>query len=252
VSFDVAADAYTRFMGQYAEPLAVQFAALAGLEPGQRALDVGCGTGALTARLVERLGTTDVAAVDPSESFVAATEARLPGLDVRRAVAEDLPFPDDAFDAALAQLVVHFMQDPVAGLREMGRVTRPGGAVLACVWDHAGETGPLSLFWRAVQELDPAAPSEANLAGARGGHLTELCQAAGLGDVESTSLTVRVTFSTFADWWEPYTLGVGPAGAYVARLDEPARDRLRDRCAELLPEPPFEVAAKAWSVRARA
>ena len=165
-------------------------------------------------------------------------------------MAEQLPFPDDGFDLALAQLVVHFMSDPVAGLREMARVTRPGGLVLACVWDHAGSSGPLSLFWQAVQELDPAAPTEANLAGARGGHLAELCEAAGLRDIESTSLTVRVSFSTFADWWEPYTSGSGPAGGYVAGLDESARDRLRARCAELLPAPPFEVAALAWCVRA--
>ncbi len=250
MSFDVGADVYTRFMGQYSEPLAVQFAALADLSPGQRALDVGCGPGALTAQLVERLGTAAVAAIDPSESFVAAMRARFPGFDVRHGVAEQLPFPDDVFDAALAQLVVHFMDDPIAGLRDMGRVTRPGGHVLACVWDHAGTSGPLSLFWRAVAELDPAAPTEANLAGARGGHLAELCESAGLRDIESTTLTVRVSFATFDDWWEPYTLGVGPAGAYVARLDESARGRLRARCAELLPTAPFEVEARAWCVTA--
>jgi SAM-dependent methyltransferase len=250
MSFDVAADAYSRFMGQYSEPLAVQFAALADPHSGQRALDVGCGPGALTAQLVERLGVSAVVAIDPSEPFVEAARTRFPGLDVRHGVAEELPFPDDGFDLALAQLVVHFMSDPVAGLREMARVTRPGGAVLACVWDHAGSSGPLSLFWRAVQEVDPAAPTEAHLAGARGGHLAELCEAAGLRAVESTSLTVRVSFPTFADWWGPYTLGVGPAGGYVAGLDDRARDRLQARCAELLPDPPFEVAAKAWCVRA--
>jgi SAM-dependent methyltransferase len=250
MSFDVAADAYTRFMGQYSEPLAVQFVALADLQPGQRVLDVGCGPGALTAQLVERLGASAVTAIDPSESFVAAPGSRFPGVDVHHGVAEQLPFPDDGFDAAFAQLVVHFMSDPVAGLREMARVTRPGGLVLACVWDHAGNSGPLSLFWSAVQDVDPVAHTEANLPGAREGHLALLCNAAGLQDIESTSLTVRVSFPTFAAWWEPYTLGVGPAGTYVAGLDESARDRLRGRCAELLPSPPFEVAAKAWCVRA--
>jgi ubiquinone/menaquinone biosynthesis C-methylase UbiE len=138
VSFDVGADAYLRFMGRYSEPLAVQFADLAGIGRGQRVLDVGCGPGALTAELVSRAGTDAVSAVDPSASFAAAVRERLPGVDVRRSAAERLPFPDDAFDAALAQLVVHFMTDPVAGLREMGRVTRPGGVISACVWDHAG------------------------------------------------------------------------------------------------------------------
>src|SRR5215472_10064718 len=135
MSFDVSADAYTRFMGRYSEPLAARFADLAGVRSGQRALDVGCGPGALTAELAGRLGAREVCV----------------------ATAERLPFPDRAFDAALAQLVVHFMADPVAGLREMGRVTRRGGVVGACVWDHAGDRGPLTPFWRAVRELDPSA-----------------------------------------------------------------------------------------------
>lgn len=252
MSFDVSADAYTRFMGRYSEPLAVQFAALADPQPGQRAVDVGCGPGALTSQLVERLGVSAVSAIDPSESFVAATQLRFPGLDVRQGVAERLPFPDDGFDVAMAQLVVHFMSDPVAGLREIGRVTQPGGSVLACVWGHTGTRGPLTWFWRAVQDLDPDAETESNLAGTREGHLAELFEAAGLRDIESSSLTVRATYSSFVDWWEPYTLGVGPAGAYVAGLDDSARDRLQARCAELLPEPPFEVEAQAWCVRALA
>ena len=143
MSFDVTADAYARFMGRYADPLAVAFAAYAGVRPGQRALDVGCGPGTLTALLVHELGPDAVQAVDPSEPFVAATRARFPEVDVRAGVAEALPFDDDSVDLALAQLVVHFMSDPVAGLSEMRRVTRPGGTVAACVWDHAGGSGPL-------------------------------------------------------------------------------------------------------------
>jgi ubiquinone/menaquinone biosynthesis C-methylase UbiE len=128
MSFDVSADAYLRFMGRYSEPLAVQFADLAGVRRGQRLLDVGCGPGALTAELVSRAGADAVSAAEPSASFVAAARERLPGVDIRQSAAEQLPFPDDTFDAALAQLVVHFMTDPVAGLREMGRVTRPAGS----------------------------------------------------------------------------------------------------------------------------
>ena len=131
MTFDVVADAYDRFMGRFSEPLADEFVAVAGLRPGQQVLDVGCGPGALTRRLVAALGADAVAAVDPSAPFVAAVQERCPGVDVRRAAAEDLPFDDDTFDLALAQLVVHFMQDPVAGLREMARVTRPGGVVAA-------------------------------------------------------------------------------------------------------------------------
>ena len=252
MSFDVPADAYGRFMGQYAEPLAAQFVQLADLRAGQRALDVGCGPGALTAQLVERLGTGHVAAIDPSASFVAATKARFPDLDVRSGTAENLPYDDDSFDAALAQLVVHFMTDPVVGLREMARVTRPGGIVAACVWDHGGASGPLSTFWAAVNDIDPGAHDESDLAGAREGHLVELFESAGMQDIVPSKLTVRREFATFDEWWEPYTLGVGPAGAHLATLDEAGREALRTRCAQRLPVAPFEISASAWAVRAQA
>src|SRR5438128_8966575 len=136
MNFDVAADAYDRFMGRFSRQLSPQLADFAGIRAGQHVLDVGCGPGALTAELVSRLGPQLVAAVDPSVSFVAAARARNPGVDVRTASAEHLPFEDGAFDAALAQLVVHFMTDSVAGLAEMRRVIRQAGVVAACVWDH--------------------------------------------------------------------------------------------------------------------
>jgi SAM-dependent methyltransferase len=251
VTFNVTADSYGRFMGRFSEPLAAQFAKLAGVKAGQRVLDVGCGPGALTALLVQRLGGGAVSAIDPSAPFVAAIRARFPDVDVRRGVAERLPFAANSFDAALAQLVVHFMTDPVAGLAEMARVTRPAGLVAACVWDHAGGGGPLAAFWQAVHDIDPSAPDEAGLPGARQGHLAELCEAAGLTDIEPGLLTVRIGFVTFADWWEPFTLGVGPAGAYVAQLDETGRVELRARCAHILPSAPFQLSASAWCVTAR-
>jgi SAM-dependent methyltransferase len=251
VGFDVGAEAYDRFMGRYSVGLAAQMADLAGVGAGQRALDVGCGPGALTRELAARLGPEAVAAVDPSSSFVDAARERNPGVDVRLAPAEQLPFGDGAFDAALAQLVVHFMADPVAGLRDMARVTKPGGAVTACVWDHAGGQGPLGVFWRAVHELDPGAQDESGLAGAREGHLAELFAAAGVHDVEETLLAVDVEHPSFDEWWEPFTLGVGPAGAYVTGLADDERDRLRELCRSLLPSPPFSVTARAWAVRGR-
>src|SRR5512141_1232856 len=204
MSFDVAADAYDQFMGRYSVLLAPKLADFAGVTAGQRALDVGCGPGALTAELVSRLGATRVSAVDPSESFVAAAAARNPGATVRRATAEALPFERDAFDASLAQLVVHFMADPVAGLAEMRRVTRPDGVVAACVWDHAGGTGPLGLFWNVARELDPDVDDESRLAGAREGHLAELFASAGLRDVETTILSADLEHGTFDEWWEPF------------------------------------------------
>lgn len=251
MSFEVAAESYDRFMGRYAVPLATRFADFAEVRAGQRVVDVGCGPGALTAELVGRLGADSVTAIDPQPSFVTAVQNRCPGVDVRAGVAEALPFDDSAFDVALAQLVVHFMNDPVAGLREMGRVAKPGGIVAACVWDHSGNDGPLSYFWRLATELDPDAPGEAHGAGAREGHLAELCEQAGLEVLSDSVLTVRLEHASFEEWWEPYNLGVGPAGDYVAAMDPDQRERLRAHCAQALAPAPFTTTASAWTVRAR-
>jgi SAM-dependent methyltransferase len=249
MTFAVGADQYDRFMGRYSMPLAPAFADFAGVAAGQRVVDVGCGPGALTVELVRRLGADNVSAVDPSESFVAAARERHPGVDVHRAAAEELPFGDGAFGAALAQLVVHFMADPVAGLREMARVTTAGGVVAACVWDHAGGRGPLSVFWAAARELDPDVDDESRFAGARQGHLVELLEAAGAREAEESDLSVDVEHPSFEEWWEPYTQGVGPAGALVARLDPDRQAQLRDRCREMLPEAPFVMSAHVWAAR---
>jgi len=248
-SFDVAADAYDRFMGRYSVGLSAGLADLAGVERGQTALDVGCGPGALTGELVRRLGPDAVSAVDPSEQFVEAALARRPGVDVRRATAESLPYADDTYDTALAQLVVHFMTDPVAGLREMARVTRPDGVVAACVWDLGGGRSPISVFWRAARELDGRAEDESGLPGARAHHLAELFETAGLRQIEESELSASVEYASFDEWWEPYTFGVGPAGAYAQKLDEERRSALRERCRQLLPEAPFTLTSIAWAVR---
>ena len=132
-----------------------------------------------------------------------------------------------------------------------GAVTRPGGVVAACVWDHAGGRGPLSAFWRAVRELDPGADDESNLAGVREGHLAELFTQAGLDAVEVTTLTVQVRQAGFDSWWETFTLGVGPAGAYLTSLPADRQDELREHCRKQLPEGPFEVSATAWAATVR-
>lgn len=245
--FDVGADAYGRFMGRFSEPLAALFCGWVGVAPGMRALDVGCGPGALTARLVEALGPASVRAVEPSPSFAQAARDRLPGVEVTQATAEHLPLGDDAVDLALAQLVVHFMPDPVAGLREMARVTRPGGQVAAAVWDLGpGDRAPISLLWRAARGIDPGHRGEERRPGGARGELATLLTSAGLVDVRSDELTVEATFAGFDDWWEPYTYGVGPAGSYVAGLEPDARERLRAACADLLPAGAFTIAATAW------
>jgi len=248
-SFDVAAESYDRFMGRYSNQLSAQLADYAGVTTGQRVLDVGSGPGALTAELVQRLGADNVAAVDPSEPFVTAVRSRHSGVDVQLASAEELPYGDDEFDAAIAQLVVHFMTDPRAGLREMARVTKPGGVVAACVWDLAGGRAPISPFWEAVHQLDGEVEDESRFSGARQGHLVELFGEAGLSDVEETEIAASSGYDSFDEWWRPYTLGVGPAGKYAASLGEDELAALRDRCRELLPEAPFAQTAYAWAVR---
>jgi ubiquinone/menaquinone biosynthesis C-methylase UbiE len=195
------------------------------------------------------VGADHAAAADPSEPFVRAMRERFPGVDVRQAPAETLPFADDEFDAAIAQLVVHFMSDPVRGLGEMRRVTRPAGVVAACVWDHAGGRGPLGTFWQAAKALDPTVHDESELAGTREGHLAEIFEAAGLREITATVLTASLEHATFDEWWEPYTRGVGPAGTYVQTLDEGDRTKLRDACRSRLGNGPFSVDARAWAAR---
>jgi len=252
MSFSVSAEAYGRFMGRFSEPLADSFVDLLNPQRGSTALDVGCGPGALTGRLVAALGDEAVTAVDPMPEFLEALRSRWPGVRALRGSAEELPLADDVVDLAVAQLVVHFMKDPVAGLGEMRRVTRPAGTVAATVWDLAGDTSPLSDFWAGAVAVDPTVTTEAWMPGARAGHLAALFDQAGFADARTTTLTVTVSFSSFEEWWEPFTFGVGPAGAYVASLDEPGQERLRESCRTHLPDAPFQVTGQAWTVVARA
>jgi SAM-dependent methyltransferase len=250
VIFDVAAEAYDGYMGAWSRQLSPQLIAFAGVRPGQRVLDVGCGPGALTAELVAMLGAETVTAVDPSGSFVAAARARYPGVDVRQASAEALPFPNGSFDAALAQLVVHFMADPVAGLREMARVTSRGGVLAACVWDFGGGRGPLGPFWEAARETDPNVADESDLAGTRRGQLARIFEIAGLIGVDETAFSATREYASFHDWWEPFTRGVGPGGAFVAALVPERQVELRERCRSILPVGRIVLTAHAWAARA--
>lgn len=248
--FTVAAEAYDRFMGRYSTLLAVAFADYAGIRAG-RILDVGCGPGALTAELVRRVGAANVAAVEPQQAFAEAARERHPDADIRQGPAEELPFADGQFDAALAQLVVNFMSDPDRGAAEMRRVTHAGGTVAACVWDHGGGRGPLSRFWAAAAELEPGTPGEADLLGARQGQLEGLLGDAGLADVEETLLSLTVRHETFEDWWEPYTLGVGPPGAFFAGLEPDRRAMLTEHCRSGFPADGLDLTVSAWAARGR-
>jgi SAM-dependent methyltransferase len=252
MSFDVAAEAYDRFMGRFSRPLATEFTDWAAIAPGARVLDVGCGPGALLAALSSRTAPDQVAGIDPSESFLATARARFPWADLRHGSAEALPFDDDTFDAALAQLVVHFMTDAAAGLSEMARVTRPGGTVAACVWDFAGGRAPQSIFWSALGSVVPGVEDESRRTGSSEGDIAALLRGAGCSGVEEGQLSVAVDFASFEEWWEPYTLGVAPAGQQLAQLSEADRGRVRERAAELLPSGAFRITATAWAARGSA
>jgi ubiquinone/menaquinone biosynthesis C-methylase UbiE len=255
MSFAVAGDKYDRFMGRYSRELAPLLIVFAGVEPGTSAVDVGCGPGALTERLVERLGADHVAAADPSEPFVAAASERAPGADVRQAAAEELPFEDDRFDAALSQLVVNFMRDADAGVSEMRRVVRPGGIVAACTWSYATDMEMLRRFWDAARRLKPDAPDEGSTMRYRTAEeLDELWRRVGLSDVETDHLTVETTYTGFDDLWEPFTFGVGPAGSYLESLEPDQQEALRRELFTGLNEPtgPITLSATACAVRGRA
>ena len=251
MSFEVAGEAYDRFMGRYSRPLAGMLTDWLEVEPGQDALDVGAGPGAWTEHLVARLGADRVSAIDPSEAFVGAFRERLPGVEIRQGIAESLPYADASFDVAGACLVVHFMRDPVAGIAEMARVTRPGGRVGATVWDLAGRREPMAPIWSALAELDSEHPGEGKLPGGASGELAVIFSQAGLDDVESTELAVTVTHPTFEEWWEPYLHAVGPVGEVIKALDPDKRERLRSTCRERLGAGPFEITAVAFAVRGR-
>src|SRR3954470_8189340 len=222
------ADAYERFMGRYSRVLGPEFARAADVAAGQRVLDVGCGTGALTAVLAELAGAENVAAVDPTEPFVEQCRINVPGADVRLGPAESIPFEDGSFDRALAQLVFHFVSDPIAAVGEMKRVTQPGGKVAACVWDMTGGMTMLRAYWDAAYEADPDAPSESDRFGGKPGQLADLWRAAGLRDVADTMLQVSTRYQDFDELWQSFRQGEGPVGAHAASLEGEKHDAVQD------------------------
>jgi SAM-dependent methyltransferase len=252
-TFRAAAETYDRHVGRYTRALGAELIAFARVEPGMRALDVGCGPGALTAELAGLLGSANVAAADPSEPFVEACRERLPEVTVVVAAGETLPFGDGGFDVTMSQLVVNFMRDARTGLREMTRVTRPGGLVASCVWDYAGEMTLLRAFWDAAREIEPergaAADEGVVMPWCREGELGELWRAAGLTDVREGALVVSARYDSFEDLWAPLPTGIAPSGAFCKSLDEVGRAALREAYRRRLEvgDNPFELSARAWA-----
>ncbi|MFT4217924.1 MAG: class I SAM-dependent methyltransferase [Micropruina sp.] len=250
MSLWLSGDAYDAFMGRYSRRLAVEFAAFAGVAPGLRALDVGCGPGALTGELLRRLGAGNVAACEPSEPFAAACAARYPGVDVRHGRAEQIPFGDGEFDLVAAQLVLHFVSDPVRARTEFVRVAAPGATIAACVWDFTEGMELLRAFWDAASSLDPEMPGRSFRFG-RPGEIAQWLADAGLEQVAEGTLAVESEYRDFGELWASVRTGTGPAGAHCVGLPQPAQDRLRRALFDRLGAPPgaFRLTAVARAAR---
>jgi SAM-dependent methyltransferase len=245
---------YERFMGRWSRRLAPLLVEFAQVTEGDVVLDVGCGTGALTLA-VAAIPSTRVTGVDRSNAYVGSAEDHTEGDRVRFEVgdAQALRFADDTFDRTLSQLVLNFVPDRVAALREMVRVTRPGGLVAAAVWDYGGGMEMLRAFWDEAVALDAGAPDERHMPLSRRGELSTLWCAQGLQHVEEQALTIEMPFTSFDDYWQPFLCGQGPAGVYAAALADSAREalkaRLRDRLLGARPDLGFTLRARAWAVR---
>lgn len=242
---------YDRFMGRWSRRLAAPFAAFAGVRSGQRALDVGCGPGALTGTLVDLLGADAVTGCDPSPSFVAECARRHPGVRIESGSAERLPFDDASFDATLAQLVLHFVSDPDAAAAEAARVTRPGGVVAACVWDAVAGMGLLSAFWAAAGAAGGSDRNRLEYRFGAPGELSAWLSDAGFADVTETTLPIESTYADFDELWTSLLGGVGPAARYTVDLPDAARARLHDALFEQVgsPESAFTLHASVRAVR---
>jgi SAM-dependent methyltransferase len=239
-------DGYERFMGRWSRRLAPKFVTFSGVTEGDRVLDVGSGTGALSAAAAA-VESVQVTGIEPSPAYVRYAQEHGDGrFQVGDALA--LPFPDDAFDKTLSMLVLNFVPDAPAALQQMIRVTRPGGVVAAAVWDYGDGMQMLRTFWDAAVALDPgaAARDERHMPLCTRGALAELWHAHDLRDVDEQSLTIDLAFASFDDYWQPFLGGQGPAGVYVSTLSESARRALESR---LRADVDLTLRARAWAVR---
>ncbi len=248
---------YEQYVGRWSRRVAPLFLSWLAIPPGRSWLDVGCGTGALLAAILDRCSPSSLAGVEPSDGFLkTARENLAPRATLKQGSATSIPLDDASVDVVVSGLVLNFVPDPRAGLLEMSRVTRRGGTIAAYVWDYAGKMELMRIFWDAAVELDPAAAAldeGVRFPLCRPEALTTLFAHAGLNGIETEPIDIPTSFSTFDDYWRPFLGGQGPAPAYAMSLDEARRERLRERLqARLAPRADGSIAltARAWAVRA--
>lgn len=248
---------YERYVGRWSRRIAPAFLSWLAIPAGRRWLDVGCGTGALCAAIVDCCSPSSVAGVEPSEGFLKTAKENLAGrAALHQGSATAIPLGDASADVVVSGLVLNFVPDPRAGLLEMARASTGGGTIGAYVWDYAGKMELMRYFWDAAVELDPGAAAldeGVRFPLCRPQALEELFAGAGLEEVDVRPIDVPTKFASFEDYWEPFLGGQGPAPAYAMSLDEAARARLRDRVRERLPieaDGSIALTARAWAVRA--
>ena len=249
-------DPYEQYVGRWSRRVAPRFLAWLGVPAGRRWLDVGCGTGALSAAILDQTGAATLTAVEPSGGFLETARRNLgPRAILHQGNAAALPLPDAAVDVVVSGLVLNFVPQPPVAVAEMRRVTARGGTVAAYVWDYAEGMQLMRAFWDAAVAEDPKAAAldeGARFPICRAAALTTLFEGAGLTGVEAIGIDVPTPFVSFADYWEPFLGGQGPAPAYAMSLDDAARTRLRDRVRERLPaaaDGSIALTARAWAVR---
>ena len=250
-------DPYEQYVGRWSRRVAPRFLSWLEIPAGRRWLDLGCGTGALSEAILARCSPASVVGVEPSQGFLDTAQKRLGARTrLRRGSAAEIPLEDAAVDATVSGLVLNFVPDARAALREMARVTAAGGAIGAYVWDYAAKMELMRHFWDAAAALDPGAAKldeGARFPQCRPDALTGLFSSAGLRGAEATAIDIATEFTSFEDYWQPFLGGQGPAPAYVVSLEEPARTRLRERLRERLPlraDGSLPLTARAWAVRA--
>lgn len=247
---------YEQYVGRWSRQVAPRFLSWLDLPAGRRWLDVGCGTGALCATIADRCSPSSLAGVEPSAGFLEAAKTNLGNrASLHAGSATAIPLGDASLDAVVSGLVLNFVPDPPAAMREMSRVARGGGTVAAYVWDYAGRMELMRHYWDAAVALDPSAAKldeGTRFPLCRPDALEALFADAGLRDVATTAIDIPTAFASFDDYWRPFLGGQGPAPAYAMSLDEPARARLRDRLRERLPakaDGSILLTARAWAVR---